>query len=138
MAETTTNVPVKTEKTPASAQTRRPFQRLRREMDNLYEDFFGGRPHFRRPFLRRARPGFGAIPAVALIETDKAYEIISQLPGEMDERNVDVRFADGVLTIKGEKQEEREDKRRATTCVSAASAHLSALCKCPQASMLTR
>jgi HSP20 family protein len=63
-------------------------------------------------FLRRARPGFGAIPAVDLTETDKAYLIISQLPGEMDEKNVEVRFADGVLTIKGEKQEEREEKKK--------------------------
>jgi hypothetical protein len=66
MTETTSKVPVKTEKTPASPQVRRPFPRCRREMDSLFEDFFGGRPHYRRPFLRKARPGFGAIPAVAL------------------------------------------------------------------------
>ncbi len=117
MAETTTNVPVKTEKTPASAQTRRPFQRLRREMDNLYEDVFGGRPPSRRSFLnigafRRAKAAFGAIPAVDLTETDKAYQITSELPGGMDEKNVAVVFANGVLTIKGEKQEEREEKKR--------------------------
>ncbi len=112
MAETSSKVPVKTEKTPASAQARRRFPRFRREMDSLFEDFFGGRPHFPRPFLRRARPGFGAIPAVAFTETEKAYQIVSQLPGEMDEKNVEVRFADGVLTIKGEKQEEREEKKK--------------------------
>jgi HSP20 family protein len=81
-------------------------------MDSLFEDFFGGRSHFRRSFLSRAKAGFGAIPAVALTETDKAYEIISQLPAEMDEKNVEVRFADGVLTIKGEKQEEREERKK--------------------------
>jgi HSP20 family protein len=112
MAETTSKVPVKIEKTPASAQERRRFPRFRRGMDSLFEDFFGGRPHFPRRFLRRATAGFGAIPAVALTETDKAYQIISQLPGEMDEKNIEVRFADGVLTIKGEKQEEREEKKR--------------------------
>jgi HSP20 family protein len=112
MTENTSNVPVKSEKTPASAQARRRFPRFRREMDSLFEDFFGGRPHFRRPFLRRARPGFGAIPAVAFTETEKAYQIISQLPDEMDQKNVEVRFADGVLTIKGEKQEEREEKKK--------------------------
>ena len=46
MTETTNKEPVKTEKTPASAQARRPFQRLRGEIDSLFEDFFGGR---RRP-----------------------------------------------------------------------------------------
>jgi HSP20 family protein len=30
----------------------------------------------------------------------------------MDEKNIEVTFADGVLTIKGEKQEEREDKKK--------------------------
>ena len=117
MAETNNKVPVKTEKTPASAQARRPFPRFRREMDSLFEDFFGGRTHFRRSLLeirksRRAKAGFGAIPAVALTETDKAYEIISQLPGEMNEKNIEVTFAEGVLTIKGEKQEEREEKKK--------------------------
>ena len=30
----------------------------------------------------------------------------------MDEKNIEITFADGVLTIKGEKQEEREDKKK--------------------------
>jgi HSP20 family protein len=34
------------------------------------------------------------------------------LPGGMDEKNVEVTLAKGVLTIKGEKQEEREEKRK--------------------------
>jgi HSP20 family protein len=112
MAETSKKVPVKTDKTSASAQARRPFRRFRREMDSLFEDFFGGRPHFRRSFLKNAKAGFGAIPAVALTETAKAYQITSELPGGMDEKNVEVTFADGVLTIKGEKQQEREEKKK--------------------------
>jgi len=30
----------------------------------------------------------------------------------MDEKNVEVLFSDGVLTIKGEKQEEKEEKKK--------------------------
>ena len=30
----------------------------------------------------------------------------------MDEKNVEVKFANGVLTIKGEKKEEKEEKRK--------------------------
>ena len=112
MAETTSKVPVKIEKRPASAQARRPFPRFRREMGSLFEDFFGGHPQFRHSFLRRAKAGFGAIPAVDLAETDKAYQITSELPGGMDEKNVEVTFANGVLTIKGQKQEEREEKKK--------------------------
>jgi HSP20 family protein len=62
--------------------------------------------------LRRAKAGFGAIPAVALAETDKAYQITSELPSGMDEKNVEVTFANGILTIKGQKQEEREEKEK--------------------------
>ena len=117
MAETTSKVPVQTEKTPASVQARRPLQRLRREMASLFEDFFGGRPSSRHSFLgigsfRRAKAAFGAIPAVHLIETDQAYQITSELPGGMDEKNVEVTFANGVLTIKGEKHEEREERKK--------------------------
>jgi HSP20 family protein len=61
---------------------------------------------------RQGKAGFGAIRAVDLTETDKAYEITSELPGGMNEKNVEVGFAKGVLTIKGEKQEEREEKRK--------------------------
>jgi HSP20 family protein len=30
----------------------------------------------------------------------------------MDEKNVEVTFANGVLTIKGEKQEDREERKK--------------------------
>src|ERR1700730_15274827 len=35
----------------------------------------------------------------------------SMLPG-MDESNIDVKFSDGTLTIKGEKKDEREEKQK--------------------------
>jgi HSP20 family protein len=116
MTETTNKVPVKAEKTPASPQARRPFEGLRREIGSLYEDFFGGRSPSRRSLWsiarsRRAKVALGAIPAVDVTETDKAY-LASELPGGMGEKNVEVAFANGVLTIKGEKQEEREEKKK--------------------------
>jgi HSP20 family protein len=117
MTETTNKVTVKADKTPASPQARRPFEGLRREIGSLYEDFFGGRPPSRRSLLnigrsRRGKVALGAIPAVDVTETDKAYQITSELPVGMGEKNVEVRFAEGVLTIKGEKQEEREEKKK--------------------------
>jgi len=39
------------------------------------------------------------------------YEITAKLPG-MDEKNIEVKVADGVLTIKGEKREEKEEKQK--------------------------
>jgi HSP20 family protein len=37
------------------------------------------------------------MPAVDVAETDKAYEITTELPG-MEEKNVEVRLANGVLS----------------------------------------
>ncbi len=52
-----------------------------------------------------------AAPAVDFTDTEKAYEITAELPG-IDEKNVDVKVANGVLTIKGEKQEDKEEKKK--------------------------
>ena len=115
----TTKVPVKTEKSTASMpQTLRPFESLRREVDRLFEDFSGG--IWRSPFSRSlfdvgpfrwVEAAFGAVPAVDVTETDKGYEITVDLPG-MEEKNIDVKFADSILTIKGERQDEKEEKKK--------------------------
>jgi len=116
MAEPT-KLPVKIEKS-SSVQAWRPFEDLRREIDRLFEDFDGG--FFRSPFRRSAfdvmpfwgrEPAWPAAPAVDFTDTGKAYEITAELPG-IDEKNVDVKVANGVLTIKGEKQEEKEEKKK--------------------------
>jgi HSP20 family protein len=118
MAETSNKVPVKTEKMPAPPQVWRPFENLRHEIDRLFDDFGDGFWHspFRASFFdgapfRRAEAALGAMPAVDVSETDKAYEITAELPG-MDEKNVDVKVANGILSIKGEKQEEKEEKKK--------------------------
>ncbi len=114
MAETATKLPVKTEK----AAPRHPFVGLRREIDRLFEDFdrdFWGFP-FRRSMIDveafwRRELSWRGTPAVDITETDKAYEITAELPG-LDEKNVEVKLANGGLTIKGEKQEEKEEKEK--------------------------
>jgi HSP20 family protein len=109
MAENISKLPVKTEQVSASTlQTWRPFEALRREMDRLFDDFDGG--SWRSP-LRRIEAAFGKIPAVDVTETDKSYEIAAELPG-MDEKNVEVKLANGVLTIKGQKQDEKEETKK--------------------------
>jgi HSP20 family protein len=121
MAETS-QVPVKTEQKTAERATAlpawRPFESLRREVDRLFEDFGRGfwtapfsRPTFDiEPFWRR-EAAWGGAPSVDIVEKDKAYEITAELPG-MDEKNVEVKLVNGGLTIKGEKQEEKEEKKK--------------------------
>jgi HSP20 family protein len=48
-------------------------------------------------------------PNVEVSETNKEVEVIAELPG-LDEKDVDVQLANGVLTIRGEKKTETEDK----------------------------
>jgi HSP20 family protein len=83
-------------------------------MDRLFDDFSSG---FWRGSLfdmapfRRAEAAFRTMPAVDVAESDKADEITAELPG-LDEKNIEVKLANGVLSIKGEKQEEKEEKRK--------------------------
>jgi HSP20 family protein len=92
-----------------------PFATLRKEVDRLFDDF--GDDFWRRPFrslsgFERSWPKkFVASPAVDVTETDKSYEISAELPG-MDEKNVEVNVANGGITIKGEKKDETEEKKK--------------------------
>jgi HSP20 family protein len=121
MAETT-KLPVKTEQKgeekAAVPQAWRPFETLHREIDRLFDDF--GRDFWRSPFRRSAfdiepfwqrEMKFVGAPAVDIAEKDNAYEITADLPG-MDEKNVEVKLSNGNLTIKGEKKEEKEERKK--------------------------
>jgi len=122
MAEQEGRVPVKpgekgAERTP-STEIWQPFQNLRQEIDRLFEDFGAGFWRFptRRslfetePFWRRAALAPSA-PAVDVVEKETAYEVTAELPG-MDEKNIELTVADDMLTIKGEKREEKEEKKK--------------------------
>jgi HSP20 family protein len=107
-------LPVRTERTSApSMQTWRPFASLHREIDRLFEDFNGGfwRSSFRSPIFDLVPTSWATAPAVDFTDTEKAYELAAELPG-IDEKNVEVKVANGVLTIKGEKNEEKEEKKK--------------------------
>jgi|SRR5690242_11577746 HSP20 family protein len=116
MAETS-KIPVKTDKPSATPlHPWRPFESLRREIDRLFDDFNGFQwPRVARRSFFDMTPfsdgGWATVPAVDFAETEKGYEVTAELPG-MEEKNIEVKFADGVLTIKGEKQEEKEEKKK--------------------------
>lgn len=122
MAETTSKVPLKTEAkstAPTPAGEWRPLENLRREIDRLFHDFDSG---FWRAPLRSSmfdltpaswRGGLAriAMPAMDIVEKDTGYEVTAELPG-MDEKNIEVQVANGQLTIKGEKKEEKEETKQ--------------------------
>lgn len=117
MPETATKLPVTNEKqSPQPVERgRTPFDNLRRQVDRLFDDFHP--MSWRLPLTRTLRdidlPSFEwpVAPAVDLTEKDGRYEIAAELPG-MDEKNVEVKITNGVLTITGEKSEERQEEEK--------------------------
>ena len=122
MAEGKSNIALKKEEQAPERRVPRewePFESLRRQVDRMFEDFGRGSGLW-RPFGRSmldVRPswpfeeGWGKALAVDVCEREKEYEITAELPG-MDASNIDVKLANGVLTIKGEKKEEKEEKEK--------------------------
>jgi len=49
------------------------------------------------------------LPAFDISENDKEYVVTAELPG-MEVQDIDVTLSDGILTVKGEKKQEHEDK----------------------------
>lgn len=79
-----------------------PFLSLQQEIDRLFEDF------------TRGFPAFGSmtdvkVPTMDVAETDKEIEITAELPG-LEEKDVQINVADNILTIRGEKKAEKEQK----------------------------
>jgi HSP20 family protein len=50
------------------------------------------------------------VPPMSIVETDKEFTLTAELPG-LDQKDVDVSVEDGLVTIKGEKIQEREEKK---------------------------
>ena len=123
MGEIVTKIPVKVQEKAANVasttQAWAPFLSLRRELDRLFDDF--GRGFWQHPTIRRSNfdieplwqreVTWEATPAVDIAENEKAFELTAELPG-MDEKNIEVKVANGNLIIKGEKQEEKEEKKK--------------------------
>ncbi len=93
-----------------------PVLALHREMNRVFDDFLRG-DFFRGDLLRGfddLAPGFGRStgwPQTDLVETDKEYRVVAELPG-LQEKDVEITLSDNVLTLKGEKTVESDGKER--------------------------
>ncbi|MGI6247060.1 MAG: Hsp20/alpha crystallin family protein [Pseudochelatococcus sp.] len=95
-----------------------PFEFIRRQIDQVFDDFGFGkfRQSFAGPTAIQTIPAaryftWALEPAVDLVEKDEAYEIAAELPG-LDEKDVEVSLSGGILTIRGEKSAESDEKRK--------------------------
>lgn len=84
---------------------RDPLETFRREMDRVIGNVFG-------PELRSFAPAAeSAWPTLDVDETDDAYIVTVEVPGLKD-KDVELNLRDNVLTISGEKREERREERQ--------------------------
>ncbi len=77
------------------------FGSLFREIEKTFEDF-----SHRTPFAGFATDVLA--PKIDVVEGKDGIEITAELPG-VDEKDVDVTLAEGMLTIRGEKKAERDE-----------------------------
>jgi HSP20 family protein len=78
------------------------FEKMRREMDRLWDSFFESKP------TRRVGEGEWA-PSLDISETKGDLVVKAELPG-IDPKDIDISLNEGILTIKGEKRQEKEEK----------------------------
>jgi HSP20 family protein len=75
---------------------------MRREMDDLWNRFFG-----EAPFYRGLAEEWS--PSIDLSETKDSFVVKAELPG-LDAKDVEVSISGNLLTIRGEKKKEEEEK----------------------------
>lgn len=80
------------------------FGNIKSEMDRLWDAFLFGKP------IRRKRGEDGGwVPAVDVRETKNDIVVNAEIPG-MDPKDIEISLGEGVLTIKGERKREREER----------------------------
>jgi HSP20 family protein len=85
-----------------------PFSAMRAEFDRVFDNFLG-RGFGGFPALGRTE-GMMIQPNIDVRETDKELVVEAELPG-LEEKDVNVTLNNGILTLKGEKKSEREEKK---------------------------
>lgn len=84
-----------------------PVFSLQRDVNRIFEDFW---KRFDQPFGAFGRWDASG-PRTDIAETERALEISVELPG-LDQKDVDVSLTDSALTIKGERNSEREESKK--------------------------
>ena len=82
-----------------------PFLSLREEMNRLFDSFHTG--FDLAPFADTA----AWTPKINVTENENAVLVSAELPG-MDEKDIQVSYEHGVLSIRGEKKQETEEKEK--------------------------
>lgn len=82
-----------------------PFYSLQKEINRIFDNFFNEITSER--FFGDGMESF--VPNVDVKEKDKEILVTAELPG-MDADDIEINVSDDVLTLRGEKKEEKEEK----------------------------
>ena len=89
---------------------RDPFVEMRTEMDRVFDSFLGRSLFGRSALFGRTEAAATLAPDIDIRENDKEIILEAELPG-IDEKDVELVVRDGVLSLKGEKKLERDEKK---------------------------
>ncbi|TCU41254.1 Hsp20/alpha crystallin family protein [Rhizobium azibense] len=89
---------------------RDPFLSLHREVNRLFDDVFRGFGSGSPSFSRASAFG-GGWPSVEISDDERQIKVTVEIPG-LEEKDIELLLNDGVLTLRGEKHSETEDKNR--------------------------
>lgn len=90
-----------TKQVPVNREATHPMLGLQQSVNRLFDEFFDG--FGLTPFVG------DFVPQVDMVENDREFKVSVELPG-LEEKDVNVTLAHNLLTISGEKKEEKEDK----------------------------
>jgi HSP20 family protein len=93
---------------PSRREWRGPLSSFRREVDRLFDNFFGSD----WGLLPAESSETGRFPVLDMTETEDAVKVTAEVPG-MKAEEIDISVSGDTLAIKGEKKEEKEEKKGA-------------------------
>ncbi len=106
------NLPVKRKDEMAvSRSIEHPFETLNRRMNDLFEGFFKDPATAGFPELGLSKNMGLVSPKFEVSETDNAFLVSAELPG-MDEKDIELAVDQNALILKGEKKQEKEEKKK--------------------------
>jgi HSP20 family protein len=86
-----------------------PLMRLHNEIDQIFDQFYHGFPLFPLRWPQERSKGGVIFPQLNIVENKNAYTITVDVPG-VEEKDIELTVQEGTLTIRGEKQTEKEDQ----------------------------
>jgi HSP20 family protein len=80
-----------------------------RTRDSVFDDLFNELYSLPTSFLSKS--GVDLSPRIDISETDNEYKIEAELPG-INQKEIDVKIDNNILTIKGKKEDIKEEKEK--------------------------